>query len=150
MTSLYMYRMQRSLLTDVNDFADAYVVFFNSLFKRYRSNLVQTFVNVLRINIFFFGQTIDVALIKLYDYLRWCMEINMATWKRYEHSGNRAVVVKKNCRVFLRSISDIAYTCIFYFRFLYLYYNCISSLFHQEHCKDEKELVEYITPVASR
>jgi len=42
----------------------------NSLSKKDKSILVQTFVYVLLSNLFIFGKTIDVSLIKLYDYLR--------------------------------------------------------------------------------
>ena len=48
-----------------------------------KSMLVQTFVYVLLSNLFLFGQTIDVSIIKLYDYLRWCMKFNMAKCERY-------------------------------------------------------------------
>jgi len=42
----------------------------NSLSKKDKSILVQSFVYVLLSNLFIFGQTIDVSLIKLEDYLR--------------------------------------------------------------------------------
>ena len=42
----------------------------NSLSKKDKSIMVQTFVYVLLSNLFIFGKTIDVSLIKLYDYLR--------------------------------------------------------------------------------
>jgi len=43
----------------------------NSLSRKDKSILVQTFVYVLLSNPFNFGQTIDVSLIKLEDYLRY-------------------------------------------------------------------------------
>jgi len=42
----------------------------NSLSKKDKLILVQTFVYILLSNLFIFGKTIDVSLIKLYDYLR--------------------------------------------------------------------------------
>ena len=56
----------------------------NCLFvKKDKSVGFQTFVYVLLSNFLLFGQTIDVALLKLYDYLRWCMEFYMAKCEMY-------------------------------------------------------------------
>jgi len=49
------------------EFYESYI---NSLSQKDKSILVQTFVYILLSNLFIFGQTIDVSLIKLYDYLR--------------------------------------------------------------------------------
>ena len=52
---------------------------------------------VISANPYNFRQTIDVSLMKLYYYLRWCMEFNMAKCQRYVYKTEAAIFPCRLC-----------------------------------------------------